>query len=48
MEGSQTQLRFLPTQHTDFVFSVLAEEWGFVGSAVVLGLYLLLLLWGLW
>ncbi len=48
MEGSQTQLRFLPTQHTDFVFSVLAEEWGFVGSAVVLGLYLALLLWGLW
>jgi rod shape determining protein RodA len=46
-EGTQTQLRFLPTQHTDFVFSVLAEEWGFVGSLVVLGLYLLLLLWGL-
>jgi rod shape determining protein RodA len=48
MEGSQTQLRFLPTQHSDFVFSVLAEEWGFVGSALVLSLYLLLLLWGLW
>ncbi len=48
MEGSQTQLRFLPTQHTDFIFSVLAEEWGFVGSAVVLSLYLILLLWGLW
>jgi len=47
MEGTQTQLRFLPTQHTDFAFSVLAEEWGFVGSALVLGLYLLLLLWGL-
>ncbi len=48
MEGSQTQLRFLPTQHSDFVFSVLAEEWGFVGSALVLSLYLILLLWGLW
>ena len=48
MEGSQTQLRFLPTQHSDFVFSVLAEEWGFAGSALVLGLYLVLLLWGLW
>jgi rod shape determining protein RodA len=47
-EGTQTQLRFLPTQHTDFVFSVLAEEWGFVGSALVLGLYLAMLLWGLW
>jgi rod shape determining protein RodA len=48
LEGSQTQLRFLPTQHTDFVFSVLAEEWGFVGSTLVLALYLVLLLWGLW
>jgi rod shape determining protein RodA len=47
LEGTQTQLRFLPTQHTDFAFSVLAEEWGFVGSAVVLGLYLAMLLWGL-
>ena len=36
----QTQLRFLPTQHSDFVFSVLAEEWGFVGSVLVLALYL--------
>ncbi len=47
MEGTQTQLRFLPTQHTDFVFSVLAEEWGLVGCVVVLGLYTALLLWGL-
>lgn len=48
LEGTQTQLKFLPTQHTDFIFSVLAEEWGFVGSALVLGLYLTMLLWGLW
>jgi len=48
LEGSQTQLRFLPTQHTDFVFSVLAEEWGFAGSTFVLAIYLVLLLWGLW
>ena len=48
MEGSQTQLRFLPTQHTDFVFSVLAEEWGFVGSTLVLAVLLVTLLWGLW
>ncbi len=47
MEGTQTQLRFLPTQHTDFVFSVLAEEWGLLGSFVVLGLFAALLLWGL-
>jgi rod shape determining protein RodA len=45
--GTQTQLRFLPTQHTDFAFSVLAEEWGFVGSCAVLLLYLTLMLWGL-
>ena len=48
LEGTQTQLRFLPTQHTDFIFSVWAEEWGLVGSMVVLGLYLAMLLWGLW
>jgi rod shape determining protein RodA len=47
LEGTQTQLRFLPTQHTDFAFSVLAEEWGFVGSVLVLAVYLLLLLWGI-
>lgn len=48
MEGTQTQLRFLPTQHTDFVFSVLAEEWGFIGSSFALVVFLSLLLWGLW
>ncbi|MAJ62342.1 MAG: rod shape-determining protein RodA [bacterium TMED88] len=47
-EGTQTQLRFLPTQHTDFVFSVLAEEWGFLGSTLVLLTFAALLLWGLW
>ncbi|MDJ0847832.1 MAG: rod shape-determining protein RodA [Myxococcota bacterium] len=47
MEGTQTQLRFLPTQHTDFAFSVWAEEWGFLGSVFVLGVYVFLLLWGL-
>jgi rod shape determining protein RodA len=44
---TQTQLRFLPTQHTDFVFSVLAEEWGFVGSLMTLGVYAAMLFWGL-
>jgi rod shape determining protein RodA len=47
LQGTQTQLRFLPTQHSDFAFSVLAEEWGFVGSAVALGVYLGILIWGL-
>ena len=46
-EGTQTQLRFLPAQHTDFAFSVLAEEWGFVGSCAALTLYATLLMWGL-
>ena len=39
MQGTQSQLRFLPARHTDFVFAVLAEEWGFVGVLVVLGLF---------
>lgn len=42
--GSQTQLRFLPVPHTDFVFSAFAEEHGFVGVVVVLGLYFVLLM----
>jgi rod shape determining protein RodA len=47
LQGTQSQLHFLPEQHTDFVFSVFAEEWGFVGSAAVVLLYLGLSLWGL-
>jgi rod shape determining protein RodA len=43
MEGSQAQLGYLPARHTDFVFSVLAEETGFVGVVIVLGLYMLVL-----
>lgn len=43
MQGSQTQLEFLPEHTTDFIFSVLAEEWGFFGSVFLLGLYFLLI-----
>ncbi|MGB9604858.1 MAG: rod shape-determining protein RodA [Bryobacteraceae bacterium] len=43
-QGSQTQLRFLPVPHTDFIFSAFAEEHGFVGVLVMLGLYFLLLM----
>ncbi len=43
LQGTQTQLQFLPEHTTDFVFSVLAEEWGFVGCTVVLLLYLFLM-----
>lgn len=42
--GTQTQLRFLPLPHTDFIFAVFAEEHGFVMVVVVLGLYFLLLM----
>lgn len=41
--GSQSQLGYLPARQTDFIFSVLAEETGFLGVSVVLGLYLLVL-----
>jgi rod shape determining protein RodA len=48
LQGTQSQLYFLPEQHTDFVFSVFAEEWGFVGSVVLLLLFMGLVFWGLW
>jgi rod shape determining protein RodA len=41
--GTQAQLGYLPARHTDFVFSVLAEENGFLGVVLVLGLYLFIL-----
>jgi len=44
MQGTQGQLRFLPVAHNDFIFSVLAEEQGFAGVIVVLGLYLFVIL----
>jgi rod shape determining protein RodA len=47
MRGTQSQLKFLPEQQTDFVFSVFAEEWGFLGVLLVLVLFLVLILWGL-
>jgi len=37
--GSQGQLNFLPEKHTDFIFSVFAEEWGFIGVVFLFGLY---------
>lgn len=40
--GTQTQLSFIPEQHTDFIFSAVGEEWGFVGCMVVLVAYLLI------
>jgi rod shape determining protein RodA len=48
MKGTQSQLSFLPERHTDFAFSVFAEEWGFAGCLVLLSLYLLLVIWGIY
>lgn len=47
VKGTQSQLRFLPEQHTDFAFSVFAEEWGFIGCLLLIFIYLSLVLWGL-
>jgi rod shape determining protein RodA len=42
LQGTQGSLRFLPEQHTDFAFAVFSEEWGFLGSLLLLVLFLLL------
>jgi rod shape determining protein RodA len=43
-KGTQSQLEFLPERHTDFIFSVLSEEHGFIGSSVTLGLFVVMYL----
>lgn len=47
-QGSQTQGRYIPEQSTDFVFSVIGEEWGFVGSILILILFAALMLRLIW
>lgn len=47
LKGTQNALDFLPEQHTDFIFSVLAEEWGLLGAMSLLLVFLLLITWGL-
>ena len=44
MQGTQQRLNFLPEKHTDFIFTTLGEEFGFVGGIVLLGLYGMILL----
>jgi rod shape determining protein RodA len=48
MNGSQAQLEFLPERSTDFIFAVIGEEWGLVGLAVLIFLYLLVIARGLY
>jgi rod shape determining protein RodA len=43
-QGTQAKLEYLPARHTDFIFAVLGEEWGFIGVMIVLGLYLFLII----
>ncbi len=43
LQGTQTKFRFVPEQSTDFIFCTIGEEWGFIGSFVIIGLYLFLL-----
>lgn len=47
MKGTQSQLEFLPERHTDFIYSVLSEEHGFVGSIAVVGLFCFLFITGI-
>jgi rod shape determining protein RodA len=44
LQGTQTKFKFVPAQSTDFIFCTVGEEWGFLGSMVVIGLYVFLLL----
>ncbi|MGE0724852.1 MAG: rod shape-determining protein RodA [Alphaproteobacteria bacterium] len=46
LQGTQAHLNFLPEKQTDFIFTMLAEEWGLVGGLTLLGLYALVLLYG--
>ena len=48
MQGTQSQLNFLPEKHTDFIFTTLAEEFGFIGGISLLLMYVLLLIFCLW
>jgi rod shape determining protein RodA len=47
LDGTQNRLDFLPAQHTDFIFAVFSEEWGFVGCVALLLLYLAFIIYSL-
>ncbi|HDY7477493.1 TPA: rod shape-determining protein RodA [Vibrio vulnificus] len=48
LQGTQSQLEFLPERHTDFIFAVIAEEWGMIGFLLLLSLYLFIIGRGLY
>jgi rod shape determining protein RodA len=47
LRGTQNRLDFLPAQHTDFIFAVFSEEWGFIGCVILLVIYFSLIMYGL-
>jgi rod shape determining protein RodA len=47
LQGTQSHLQFLPEKQTDFIFTMFSEEWGFVGGLALIGLYTLILLYGI-
>lgn len=47
LSGTQSQLKFLPEKHTDFIFSTIGEEWGFVGALVLVTLYAVIIARGI-
>ncbi len=47
LNGSQTRLEYLPVRHTDFIFSVLGEEFGFLGGVIVIGLFAFIIFRGM-
>lgn len=48
LQGTQSHLDFLPEKHTDFIFTLWAEEWGLVGSVVLMSVYALIVAYGFW
>lgn len=48
LQGTQSQLEFLPERHTDFIFSVFSEEFGLIGVGILLAVYLFIVMRGLW
>jgi rod shape determining protein RodA len=47
LNGTQSYLKFLPERHTDFIFSVVGEEWGFAGAVLLVGLYVFIMARGI-